>query len=412
MINAVLFNQLITASEKIMPFKLFHNARIENPSKYVKFTTTKDELSVGVHTVYGITKDKNKEVQMLKFDVDKFTSDEAKKWLKDHDYDPIAFEEAADDGDEDDEKANAKEMDDESDVDDMDDNDDDDDDDEEEDCYKGKKIASTEVEHKTIMFKVIETKEATISGIKYGIIEGYASTYGNVDRGGDVIQRGAFKKCLQKYVAENRPIKMLYQHSMMDIIGIFPADKMMDDEKGLYCQGQINLEVQRGRETYALAKQGAISDMSIGYSVDDGELIQDPKTGGVVRQLKEVMLWEISPVGEPMNPDAKITEVKTSIKDLNALVVSGAVTKKSQLAKILRKSKGFTKSAAEHLVNMINLSGVIGGAKEEKKASEENKVDLLDQFKTLVTDLNKKEELSKQEKVKKDLDNLLHLLKK
>ena len=196
---------------------------------------------------------------------------------------------------------------------------------------------------------------------------------------------------------------------MMDIIGGFPADKMMDDEKGLYCQGQINLEVQRGREAYALAKQGVLTDMSIGYSVDDGELLQDPKTGGIVRQLKELTLWEVSMVGEPMNPDAKITEVKTSIKDLNVLVGSGAVTKKSQLAKILRKSKGFTKSAAEHLVNMINLNGVI---KEEKKASEENKVDLLDQFKTLVTDLNKKEELSKQEKVKKDLDNLLQLLKK
>lgn len=167
-------------------------------------------------------------------------------------------------------------------------------------------------ESKTFAFNITETKEVEIDGLKYGIVRGYASTYGNVDRGNDRVITGAFNKSLKRYQETRRPIKMYFNHDSNEIIGGFPVDKIRDDANGLYVEGQINLEVQKGREAYALAKQGVMQDFSIGYTVEDYDL----KAG--VRELKELELWEISMVGEPMNPEARILSVKnvTPYKDL------------------------------------------------------------------------------------------------
>lgn len=162
------------------------------------------------------------------------------------------------------------------------------------------------IEYKSFTFKVTETKEITEDNIPYGIIKGYASTYGNVDRGGDVVMKGAFTKTLDQYRKNNRPVKMCYQHNSLDIIGGFAPHEMLDDDKGLFVAGKINLFVQRGKEAYALAKQGVLTDMSIGYSVDDYDI------QGKTRRLKDLQLWEISMVGEPMNPQAQILDVKSN----------------------------------------------------------------------------------------------------
>jgi hypothetical protein len=386
-----------------MPFKHEHSARISDPSKYTKFRRKNDEFGAGIDVIYGVTKAGKAEVQAIHFDADKFTTEDAKKWLKDHDYKPTEFVAATGDKGEEDEKYWDDE--DESDEDEEEEEDDDD----EEEMSKAK--LNVEIEHKNLSFKIIEIKEATIKGVKTGIIEGYAATYGDIDRGGDVILQGAFKECLAKYLAEGRPVKMHYQHSTMDIIGHFPVEKIIDDEKGLYCRGEINLEVQRGREVYALAKQGAISDLSIGYSVDDFDYIKNPSTNAVpIRQLKKLTLWEISTVGEPMNPNAKITEVKMSVKDVTQLVGAEKITKKSQLARILRKSKGFTKRAAEYLVNLICLENKEFNLDVNIKTNIDNS--LIDNLQALHNDLKKSIVQKEQDKIIKDLQNIKDIFKK
>jgi HK97 family phage prohead protease len=159
--------------------------------------------------------------------------------------------------------------------------------------------------HKSFSFDVQETKETEKEGQKLGIIKGYASIYNTVDRGNEKVIKGAFTKSLERHrKSNNRPIRMYYQHDRKLLIGGFPIDKVRDDDKGLYVEGEINLAVPEGRSAYALAKQGVLTDLSIGYSELDTEM----KDG--VYLLKELQLWEVSPVGEPMHPDANIEEVK------------------------------------------------------------------------------------------------------
>ena len=48
-------------------------------------------------------------------------------------------------------------------------------------------------EYKCFEFKVTEAD----SSDDVGVIEGYASTFGNVDLGNDIVEKGAFKKTIK-----------------------------------------------------------------------------------------------------------------------------------------------------------------------------------------------------------------------
>lgn len=133
-----------------------------------------------------------------------------------------------------------------------------------------------------------------------GTFEGYASVFGEVDEGGDIVVKGAFKKSLKAGI---KP-KMLYQHNPDQPIGVWP--EVREDEKGLFVKGKLVRESQRGAECYALLKAGALDGMSIGYRTIRAE--RDERTG--IRTLKEVELWEISIVTFPMNTSARVSGVK------------------------------------------------------------------------------------------------------
>lgn len=136
-----------------------------------------------------------------------------------------------------------------------------------------------------------------------GIFSGYASVFGFVDNHMDVIIPGAFKNSLAEK-STGRDIKLLWQHDAAEPIGRF--DTIREDEMGLYVEGQLLLEVQRGREAYSLMKSGAISGLSIGYNVKDSSI--EPSTG--VRMISELDLFEISLVTFPANELAQVAEVK------------------------------------------------------------------------------------------------------
>jgi len=131
-----------------------------------------------------------------------------------------------------------------------------------------------------------------------GFIEGLGAVFGNVDLGFDKLTRGAFESTLRK----TKTVPMLWQHADFEPIGVW--DNLKETRDGLHVTGQLNLETQKGREARALAKQGAISGLSIGYIPRDFEYEDD------VRVLKRVDLLEVSLVTFPMNPEARVSSLK------------------------------------------------------------------------------------------------------
>lgn len=178
----------------------------------------------------------------------------------------------------------------------------------------------------------LETKFSSvqIDVEKSGEIEGYASRFGVKDQGGDVVVKGAFEKSLSR----RSPI-MLWQHDPSRPIGRWTSVK--EDEKGLHVKGQINLDVQKGREAVALIADGAISGMSIGYRTLKSDSI---KNG---RELKELDLWEVSLVTFPMLPEATIESIK-SVLDFSPENLSEC---KKFLEKLLCDA-GFSRKQAKH----------------------------------------------------------------
>jgi HK97 family phage prohead protease len=216
---------------------------------------------------------------------------------------------------------------------------------EDDDIDYTKDFENSEIIYKKVSFETKSVESSNISIISgesgnFGIIKGYASTYGNVDRGSDVIMPGAFTDSLKRHKKTKRPVRMGYQHR--DLIGGFPIKEVKDDDERLFVVGEVNRDVSEGASSYALAKQGVLRDLSIGFSIIEYDI--DNKKD--IRNINKAELWEISLVSEPMNPKATITEVKefkgaTSFKDLS-LADRGMTWSKSEALKRVRDKTGST----------------------------------------------------------------------
>lgn len=147
-----------------------------------------------------------------------------------------------------------------------------------------------------VKFVSLGRTESVEGGLK---VEGYASYFGELDRGGDVVVRGAYAKSLDALAAKGGQVKMLWQHDPAQPIGIW--EDVREDDRGLYVKGRILDEVAKGREAAALIAAGAIDGLSIGYRT-----VKATKDDKGRRLLNELELWEVSLVTFPMLPSARV----------------------------------------------------------------------------------------------------------
>lgn len=84
-----------------MPFPNEHSARLVRPGKFDEFRRQNDRFGSGRHAIFGIIKGppRRSELQAIRFDKDKHSPREARKWLRDHDeFKVILFEVATESG--------------------------------------------------------------------------------------------------------------------------------------------------------------------------------------------------------------------------------------------------------------------------------------------------------------------------
>lgn len=196
----------------------------------------------------------------------------------------------------------------------------------------------------------METKafDFEVKADEAGVIEGYGSIFGNVDKGGDKVLPGAFADSIAQAVRGARTIKMLWYHDPTQPIGVW--DELVEDGKGLKLKGRMILEVARAREVLALMKAGVVAGLSIGYRT-----LKD-RMDGDVRLLEKLDLWEVSPVTFPMNEKAKVTSAKADgCDDLVEKLAAGDRLTEREFEK-LAKGLGLTNSQAERAAR-IHLKG-------------------------------------------------------
>lgn len=160
---------------------------------------------------------------------------------------------------------------------------------------------------KIMEYRTFSFKFDNVDSVKNeGKVEGYASVFGNIDLGLDIVVKGAFKKTLK----ENKGVvPILADHSPYDQIGW--NESASEDSYGLKVQGSIMLDVQKGQERYTLAKKaqeiGAPAGLSIGYMTIKSQPYKDNPN---IRELVELKLYEYSFVTFPMNTLAMVTAAK------------------------------------------------------------------------------------------------------
>lgn len=179
-----------------------------------------------------------------------------------------------------------------------------------------------------------------------GSFSGYASIFGNVDLGGDIIERGAFKEIVTN---DEGKVVALWQHDSRQPIGVA---QVRQDDKGLAFDGQLVMEDATARKAHAHMKAKSVRGMSIGYDVLAGGA---EMTEGGVRKLKALKLWEISVVTWGMNPLAHVADVKERMKQITDI---------RAFEDFLREVGGFTNAQAKLLAS--------GGWRKLQQAREES----------------------------------------
>ena len=142
-----------------------------------------------------------------------------------------------------------------------------------------------------------------------GTLEGYASIFGNVDYGGDIVERGAFAESVPKRLMQN-DLKLVDSHKIYSgtsaIIG--KVHECYEDAKGLFFKAFFS-SVASAQEVRTKIKEGILDAISFGYYIED--MSEEMKDGERIWRLKKLDVFEISVVGWGMNGLARVTGAKS-----------------------------------------------------------------------------------------------------
>lgn len=147
-----------------------------------------------------------------------------------------------------------------------------------------------------------------------GEYEGYFSVFGNTDDGDDVSHAGMFAKTIAE---RGKRVKVLAYHSFEKLIGPAP-DVLREDTLGLYAKGRLTIK-REGNEgafwanqVWALMKDNALNEGSFGYSAVKFDY-ENKENNRMVRNLREVKLYEVSFVPLGMNPLTQVRALKEAL---------------------------------------------------------------------------------------------------
>lgn len=177
-----------------------------------------------------------------------------------------------------------------------------------------------------------QTENVVITNIDedQGIVEAIWAVMGNIDKGNDIAHPGAFKKTFNE---RGNQIKLLDNHrktSVMDALGTVLELKELskaelpqevinaypDATGAAWGKFQFLMDTPEGSGAFKRIKSNAVGGWSFGYDAINPDRTTIDKDGRKisVRNLRELKLFEISPVLFAMNEAAVTTEAKSEDK--------------------------------------------------------------------------------------------------
>lgn len=221
----------------LKPFVNEHSARIVEPSEFQQDSFKTINITIGIDAIIGRLKgETTTTIQSYRFDKDKFTVVQSKKWLRDHDITWILFE-----------PAEPKDMN---------------------------------------LYKSNDTKVKDVDAQK-GIVKAYFAVFGNIDSDGDIIESGAFAKTIKERGPEGSDrIKHFKWHSSRHVPG--KLLELGEDEFGGFFVSKLS-NTTLGRDTLIEYDEGIITEHSHGF-----ETIKADEDESGINHIRESKLWEVS----------------------------------------------------------------------------------------------------------------------
>ena len=154
------------------------------------------------------------------------------------------------------------------------------------------------LQHKTVSFKATNEIE--------GKVEAVFSNFNEVDSDGDVVLPNSIKSGYG-----DNGVAMVWAHDWKNVIG--RGEIIQDDHRAVF-KGQFIMDTDAGRDAFHTVKaMGDLQQWSFGYEVTDSEngaFKKDNEEEIEVRYLKEVKVWEVSPVLVGANQNTETLSVK------------------------------------------------------------------------------------------------------
>ena len=152
---------------------------------------------------------------------------------------------------------------------------------------------------KSVSFKTTDDEK--------GNVEAVFSVFNNLDSDGDVVVPGAIKSGFK-----DDQVPMVFAHKWDQPIG--KGKIVQEDDKAVF-KGKFFMGTEAGKEAYNLAKEmGDLQEWSFGFRINDYEVAEFKKDGesvGEVRYLKDLKVYEVSPVLVGANRQTYTLAIKT-----------------------------------------------------------------------------------------------------
>ena len=247
----------------LKPFANEHSARIIEPSEFQQDSFKTISITIGIDAITGRLKgETTTTIQSYRFDKDKFTVTQSKKWLRDHDITWILFE-----------PAEPKDM------------------------------------------KIYKSNETKVKDVdtKKGLVKAFYTVFGNIDSDKDIVEPGASAKTIRERGPEGSDrIKHFKWHDVREVPG--RLQELGEDEFGGWFVSKMSNSTL-GKDTLIQYQEGIISEHSFGF-----EIIKEDEDESGINHIREFKLWEVSSLTAwGANPLTRVDFVK-DIKDEKELL--------------------------------------------------------------------------------------------
>ena len=138
-----------------------------------------------------------------------------------------------------------------------------------------------------------------------GQVEAVFSIFNSLDSDGDVVMPGAVKSGFK-----NNQVPMVWSHKWDMPIGKGTINQ--DNDKAIF-KGEFFMDTESGKEAYNLVKNmGDMQQWSFGYKVNDSEFAKADGQDSDARYLKDLTVYEVSPVLVGANQDTYTLAIKSN----------------------------------------------------------------------------------------------------